>query len=306
MPVPTPHAAALSRLPVREREAQVLGSTTAYWDYGPEDASDVVVLVHGYRGDHHGLEPVIAQLEGIRIISPDLPGFGASTPLTEVPHSIEGYGRWLEGFLESLELAAPPVVLGHSFGSMVSSTAVARGLDVRALVLVNPITTRAKDATPPILMALTQAFYGIGAALPTRLGRAWLGSPIIVRFMTMSLATTSDRTLKRWILEEHLRYFSGFSDADTAVEAFHASTSTDVSVVASDIRRPTLLIAGDADSIAPEAGQHRAVELFPDARLVMIPGVGHLAHYETPGAVAGAVRGFLAELPASGAAEHRA
>ena len=45
--------------------------------------------------------------------------------------------------------------------------------------------------------------------------------------------------------------------------------------------------------------QREAVELFPDARLVVLPGTGHLAHYETPGLVADAIRSFLAELPAA-------
>lgn len=277
----------------------MLGSRTAVWDYGPLDADDVIVLVHGYRGDHHGLEPVVAQLDGIRIISPDLPGFGASTPLTEAPHSIAGYARWLESFVGQLDLPRPPVILGHSFGSMVSAAALADGLPARGLVLVNPITTRATKATNPVMMALTRAFYGVSGAMPAGIARAWLGNPLIVRFMTMALAKTDDATLKRWILEEHLRYFSGFSDARTAVEGFRASISTDVCVYAPQIATPTLLVAGDADMIAPVSGQHRAVSLFPDARLEIIAGVGHLAHYETPGAVATAVRAFLAHLPAA-------
>ncbi len=90
MTVPTPHAAALARIPVREGSVEVLGSTTKYWEYGPADAAHTVVIAHGYRGDHHGLEPVIALLPEVRFISPDLPGFGDSTPMTEAPHSIEG------------------------------------------------------------------------------------------------------------------------------------------------------------------------------------------------------------------------
>ncbi|MEP6843186.1 MAG: alpha/beta hydrolase, partial [Pseudolysinimonas sp.] len=62
MTVPTPHAAALAQIPVRAAEVTVLGSTTRYWEYGPSDAAQTILLVHGYRGDHHGLEPVIALL----------------------------------------------------------------------------------------------------------------------------------------------------------------------------------------------------------------------------------------------------
>ena len=298
MSVPTPHAEALARIPVREREVEVLGSRTRFWDFGPEDAADVVVLVHGYRGDHHGLEPVIAQLDGIRVVSPDLPGFGASTPLTQAPHSIAGYGDWLAAFIAALQLEAPPVVLGHSFGSMISSHAIADGMPARALILVNPITTDPKIAAGRGITALTRAFYGVTRAMPARLARLWLGNWLIVQFMSMNLVKTPDRTLRTWIHEEHHRYFNGFSDARTVAEAFDASVSTDVRAAAARVTVPTVLIAGEVDRIAPLDGQRSAVGLFPDARLVVVPGTGHLAHYETPDVVADAIRDFLASLPA--------
>jgi len=301
MAVPTPHAEALARIPVREREARILGSTTRFWDYGPEDARDVIVLVHGYRGDHHGLEPVIAQLDGIRVISPDLPGFGVSTPMTEAPHSVAGYGRWLAAFLEQLALPEPPVILGHSFGSMVTSHALADGVGARALILLNPISSDPKVAAGRGITGLTRAFYGVSRALPERAARGWLGNWVIVQFMSMSLVTGDDPGLTKWIHEEHHRYFNGFSDARTVAEGFRASVSTQVGEAAPRVTVPTLMIAGAIDRIAPLAGQKRTVELFPDARLVVIDGVGHLAHYETPQPVAAAIRGFLAELPAGSA-----
>ena len=64
----------LDAIPVERREVEVVGGTTAYWVYGPEDAETTVVAVHGFRGEHHGLEPVVAHLPDVRVISPDLPG----------------------------------------------------------------------------------------------------------------------------------------------------------------------------------------------------------------------------------------
>ena len=98
----SPFAALLAELPIRREVVSVLGSETAYWVYGPEDAETTIVISHGYRGEHHGLEPVIAQLRGVRIIGPDLPGFGESTPLTEVGHDIPGYAAWYAGFLDEI------------------------------------------------------------------------------------------------------------------------------------------------------------------------------------------------------------
>src|SRR6478609_11620099 len=99
MSVTSPYAAALERVAVREGALSVLGSTTRFLDYGDPDAATTLVLVHGFRGDHHGLEPVVAQLDGVRMVSPDLPGFGDSTPMTEAAHDIDGYARWLHAFV---------------------------------------------------------------------------------------------------------------------------------------------------------------------------------------------------------------
>lgn len=98
MPVPSPYAARLDRIPVQRHEAEVLGGRTAYWVYGPEDAEVTVLAVHGFRGEHHGLEPVVAHLPGVRVIMPDLPGFGETAPLPGRVHDIDAYAAWLTEF----------------------------------------------------------------------------------------------------------------------------------------------------------------------------------------------------------------
>ncbi|MAT19054.1 MAG: alpha/beta hydrolase [Leifsonia sp.] len=295
MTVPAPHADELARIPVRENTVQVLGSATRYWEYGPADARDTIVICHGYRGDHHGLEPVIALLPEVRVIGPDLPGFGASTPMTERPHDIAGYGDWYAGFLDALELRGRAIVLGHSFGSMVTSHAVAAGLDTPALILVNPISSDPLTGAGAGITRLTKFYYDVARRLPDRLGRALLGSWLIVQFMSMSLVTTPDRRLRRWIHEEHHRYFSGFSDPATVAEAFDASLSTQVGLAAPRVAVPTLMIAGGVDRITPVEGQRETVQKFPDARLIVFPEVGHLIHYEARQEAAAAIREFLAE-----------
>jgi pimeloyl-ACP methyl ester carboxylesterase len=299
--VPTPHAAALAEIPMREAELEVLGSRTRYWEYGPLDAAQTVVIAHGYRGDHHGLEPVIALLPGIRFISPDLPGFGVSTPMTEAPHSIPGYARWLGAFLDALGLRGTAILLGHSFGSMVTTYAIADGLETPALILINPISTDPHKGGGAVMNGLTRAYYNAARKLPQRLGRGLLGNWAIVQIMSVTLAKTRDPQLRRWIHEEHHRYFNGFSDPQTVAEAFDASLSTDVTRYADALTMPVLVIAGNDDEIAPAPGQHVFVAQLPDAELVMLDDVGHLIHYEQPQNAADAIRRFVDSLPSGSA-----
>lgn len=294
MVAPSPYAEALARIPARERDLEVLGSRTHLVEYGPQDADRTVVLVHGFRGDHHGLGPVVAQLPGIRFLAPDLPGFGGSEPLADRPHDIEGYAAWLDAFLRAAGVHGTAVLLGHSFGSIVVSAAVASGVPTPRLILVNPIGQNALAGPRGVLTRLAVLFYRLGAALPERLGFAALRSRLVTRVMSVTMAKTDDRALRRWIHEEHDRYFSAFATRQSLLEAFRASVSHDVSEYAAAITPSTLLVVADEDDITPLAAQEHLVTLFPDARLDVITGVGHLIHYEKPVEAAAAIRAFLA------------
>jgi pimeloyl-ACP methyl ester carboxylesterase len=293
MSAPSPYAAALARVTQRPRTLAVLGTSTHVVEYGPSDAERTVVLVHGFRGDHHGLGPVIAQLPEVRFLAPDLPGFGRSDPLKDRPHDIGGYIAWLEAFMHKAGVHGSAVLLGHSFGSIVVAAAVASGVPTPRVILVNPIGQPALAGPRGILTRLAVLFYRMGAALPARLGFALLRSRMVTRVMSITMAKTREPGLRRWIHEEHDRYFSDFANRDSLLEAFRASVSHDVSEYAAQVRPPTLLIAAADDDITPIEAQHRLVTLFPDARLEVIDDVGHLIHYEKPVEAAAAIRAFL-------------
>jgi len=300
MIVPSPFADLLSQMDARAATVTVLGSDTRYWEYGDPESPTTVVLVHGFRGDHHGLEAVVAQLDGLRIISPDLPGFGESSAFTALPHTIESYAAWLAEFLRVLAVPGRLVVLGHSFGSIVVAAAAAApaGLPAQDLVLVNPIAAPALSGPRGILTRLAVFYYWLAARLPERLGFGLLRNRVIVRVMSITMAKTRNRQRRRWIHNQHDRYFSAFADRTVVLEAFRASVSHDVSEYASAIPTRTLLIAADKDDITPVAAQERLVTQFADAQLEVLPGVGHLIHYEVPEAAARALRRFLAVTPA--------
>ncbi|GAA2891384.1 alpha/beta fold hydrolase [Microbacterium esteraromaticum] len=294
MPAPSPYAARLAAVPVERREVEVLGSTTAYWVYGePDTAADAptIIAVHGFRGEHHGLEPVVAYLPGIRIISPDLPGFGETPPVPGREHDLGLYAGWLCEFARAVAPGA--IILGHSFGSIVSSAAVASGLETPRLILINPIGAPALEGPKGVLTRIAVLYYSLGARLPERLGTALLRHPLTVRVMSIAMAKTRDPRLRRFIHDQHDTYFSRFADREVLHDAFVTSVSHDVRAFAGVIDVPTLLIAAQRDDITPIEAERRLAMMFPNAELVEIAEVGHLIHYETPAEAAGAIRRFL-------------
>ncbi|KJL38071.1 putative aminoacrylate hydrolase RutD [Microbacterium terrae] len=287
-----PYAALLDAIPVERRVAAVLGGETAYWVYGPDDAhAPTVIAVHGFRGDHHGLEPVVAHLPGVRVISPDLPGFGETAPLPGRRHDLDAYAAWLTHFAEAVAPGA--VILGHSFGSIVVSAAVAGGLETPRVVLVNPIGAPALEGPRGILTRLAVFYYWAGARLPAKIGDALLRNGLIVRVMSVSMAKTKDAELRRFVHDQHDTYFSRFADRDVLHDAFLASVSNDVRAFAPRIPQPVLLVAAVRDDITPIEAERHLATLFADVELVEIPDVGHLIHYETPAPAAEAIRRFL-------------
>ncbi len=56
---------------------------------------------------------------------------------------------------------------------------------------------------------------------------------------------------------------------------------------------PVPVVCGDRD-IVNLRGSRRAADVFPDARLVVLPGVGHLVPVEAPGVLAGVISDTLA------------
>ncbi|MCX6502393.1 MAG: alpha/beta hydrolase [Microbacterium sp.] len=291
MSTANPYAARLDAIPTERREVSVLGGTTAYWVYGPDDAATTIVAVHGFRGEHHGLEPVVAYLDGVRVISPDLPGFGETAPLPGRAHTLDAYAEWLRAFAAAVAPGA--VILGHSFGSIVAAAAVAGGLATPRLILVNPIGAPALSGPRGVFTRLAVFYYWAGAKLPRPVGEAVLRNGVIVRVMSVAMAKTREKKLRAFIHAQHDMYFSRFADRDVLHDAFVASVSHDVSEFAARIDVPTLLVAAERDDITPIEAERRLRTVFPDAELVEIPEVGHLIHYETPRQAAAAITPFL-------------
>lgn len=304
-PQPSPAPSFFSPgLPARTRASttELNGSTVAYWSYEPVQATDdtrTILVIHGFRGDHHGLLRVVDELPEMRIIMPDLPGFGSSGAFASGPHSVEHYGSFITHFMAALHLGADTVLLGHSFGSVVAAHFVATHPGaVTPLVLINPIASPALEGPKGIMTKLAVLYYRLAARLPRALGLALLRSPLIVRVMSEAMAKTSDKELRGFIHGQHHAYFSAFANRESLLESFTASVSSHVGEVAEKLTLPVLLVAGEKDEIATLPDQHRLAALLPNGTLNVIPGVGHLIHYETPAPAAGFIRNFLKDHPA--------
>lgn len=250
-----------------------------------------LIMIHGFRGTHHGLVPIAKHLNGFNVVVPDLPGFGKGAHLKT--YDLASYVAWLHRFVQRLQLSEPPILLGHSFGSIICAAyAKQYPSTISKLVLVNPIGAPALEGPKKVLTKLAIFYYKVGAKLPEKPAGKWLAAKPIVRVMSVSMAKTQNKELRAFIHAQHDEYFSRFHSAQSVLEGFTTSVSHNVGDFARDITVPTLLIAGSLDDITPLSAQYALVKKFPSAKLKVINDVGHLTHYETPETVAKHVQAF--------------
>ena len=249
-------------------------------------------MIHGFRGTHHGLALIAQKLKGVTTIVPDLPGFGDGDMLHD--YGLDTYVEWLHSFIAAQKISKRPDLLGHSFGSIICAAYAKKyPTTIRRLIMVNPIGAPALEGPRAILSKIAVAYYWLGKHLPFSSGRALLSSKASVMLMSNVMAKTKDPELRAFIHDQHLRHFSQFDSPNSVYEGFVTSISHSVRDVAAQVATKTLLIAGDKDDITPLERQQELVALFPNAQLVVINGVGHLTHYETPVQVAAAVQDFI-------------
>jgi pimeloyl-ACP methyl ester carboxylesterase len=274
----------------------VLDTDTHYWFY-PSQQSDskTLIFIHGYRGNHHGLEAIAGALPDFNIIIPDLPGFGKSAPFSGL-HSIENYVEWLAEFISALALKVKPVLLGHSFGSIICAAFASRTDMIEKLILENPVSAPALKGPNAPLTKLAQGLFTLAEKLPLKSGERLLKSWPMVRGMSIVMTKSWNPKLRKWVHAQHDANFNDFANRKVIIEGYRASISTDVSNFADQFKVPTLLIIGSRDDITSPKQQ------FAMARKIEVPhsisqhmGVGHLTHYEVPAAVAADIRKFVME-----------
>jgi len=261
----------LAELRLKRRDV----GSTATWHLG--DGGPRVLLIHGFRGDHHGLLGVAGALPQVRFTIPDLPGFG-KTPALDSEHNLETYGSWLVDFVKAS--GDYDLILGHSFGSLVVASGFGKGLAVEKVALQNPITTRASEAGSRA-NKLADRYYELGS----RDGSNLLTSQLVVRGMSVALAKTKNLGVRRFIHKQHSSYFSVFESNRVVAEGYQAASRGNVLDFADHLPAKLLVIAGDRDVVAPMDGQLELARVT-GADLRVLKGVGHLTHYERPSEVA--------------------
>jgi pimeloyl-ACP methyl ester carboxylesterase len=244
-------------------------------DYHSVGSGPALVLLHAFPFDSRMWHQTAAALASQRrVITPDMRGFGLSD-LGSGGFSIADLADDLAALLDGLKLPAATVG-GMSMGGYVALAFARRHRDrLKSLILAD---TKAAADTP-------EARQGREAAisLVEKQGVAALLEKQIPRLLSAS-ASEGLRSEVRGL---------GAQPADTVIAAIRALRDRpDRTAELPEIAVPALVVVGSQDALSPPAEVHAMAAAMPNARVVEIPGAGHLSNLENPEAFTAALTGF--------------
>ena len=243
-----------------------------------------VLLLHGIGGDRSlwldkasGTLRAIADA-GMRAVAVDLPGYGDSVDLG--PPGMDVFVAALHALIADL---APQrtVLLGHSMGGMVAQEMVARD-PARVQGLVLTCTSTSFGRTDGAWQA--QFVAERLAPLEAGLGMAGMAARLVPGLVSPAAPAAAQQIAREVMARVPERSYRA---ALRAIAGFDRRTAL------SDIRVPTLLLAGEHDRTAPPEVMQRMAARIAGSEFQCLARAGHIANVEAPTAFNAAVVSFL-------------
>jgi pimeloyl-ACP methyl ester carboxylesterase len=273
---------------MQEREAVVDGVPVRWSEAG--EGTTPVVLLHGIPTSRELWRHVVPYLDGVRVLSFELVGYGASIPAgRDRDLSLAAQAGYLDRWLDHLSVERA-VLVGHDLGGGVAQIAAVRRPDRCAgILLTNAVSY---DSWPIPLVRAMQAVPGLAARTPGPVMKAMLGS--------LFARGHDDAAMARESLEVHVRHYLEHDGAAAMARQVAALDNADTLAVASGLPTlgvPARVVWGVADQFQPATyGERLARDL--GTRPIAIRGGKHFTPEDHPDVIAATVRDLVAEVAA--------
>jgi N-formylmaleamate deformylase len=210
----------------------------------------------------------------VRPIVVDVRGRGLSD--SGKSYTLEDYADDTVAVLDGLGLERP-LLLGHSMGARIAAVVAARGVPLGGTVLVDPPMSGPGRGPYPTSMdafldQLEEAQRGTDA---DEVARSWPRWP-----------RREQELRARWLAS---------CDIDAIVATHAGFESEDFFATWPQVPAPTVLLYGGESPVVTAAGAAEAAATNPAARLVEVPGAGHMVFWDEPEAALHLLREILGD-----------
>jgi pimeloyl-ACP methyl ester carboxylesterase len=289
--------------PAQGEAIEVAGAILNIVDIGPRDATGLpVVMIHGASSNLETMRQPLGEMlaRNHRVILIDRPGHGWSTRAQLADSTPAIQGKMIDEALEKLGVGQAILVVHSWAGALGARMALDDPARVAGLVMLAPVAYPwpggvgwyNKLVTTPVIgpllaytitLPLGYFLTGPGARgvfLPQVMPEDFVAktaTPLLLRPREF-LANARDLvTLKAAVAEQAQHYAA--------------------------IKAPTVVIAGDADkTVSPGIHSRPFAAVVPNARLIVLPGVGHMVQYAAPELVVREIDAMIGSLAHDAAA----
>jgi 3-oxoadipate enol-lactonase len=236
-------------------------------EYDQRGAGAPLLLIHSLLTELTVFDVVLPRLaEKHRVIRINLPGFGASSPVSL--KSVGDHADHVARVMDALDLPRDTAVFGNGFGAFVAlELAIRHGARFGRLIVADCLAAFPEPARAPFRgMAAKVSSEGTKAVLDTAIGRMFPPAfaerhPEIIAARKAALAAVDPQCFARACL---------------------ALAGMDLTSQVTSIRNRTLVMCGALDQTTPPALARELAEKIPGARYEEIPGSGHCPMLEQP------------------------
>jgi pimeloyl-ACP methyl ester carboxylesterase len=289
--------------PAQGQMIEVAGATLNVLDIGPRDAAGPpIVIIHGASSNLQTMRRPLGDMiaRHHRVILIDRPGHGWSTRARLEDSTPAIQGRMIDAALEKLGIGRAIFVVHSWAGALGALMALDYPRRIAGLVMLAPV------------------------AYPWRGGVGWYNKLVTTPVIGPLLAYTITLPLGYFLVESGAR---NVFLPQIMPEDFVASTATPLllrpreflanawdlvalkAAVAEqaprygDIKVPVVVIAGDMDkTVSPNIHSRPFAAAVPDAKLIVLPDVGHIVQNAAPERVIGEIDAMIDKIAPSTAA----
>lgn len=261
-------------------------------------SGEPLLLIHGLGGCWQAWDPVLPLLTGRHEVSaPDLPGFGTAAPLAGVEPTPGALADALERHLDDLGWDTAHIA-GNSLGGLIALELGRRGR-ARTVTALSP-GGMARGWEDVLARSLIRGQVYLGRALRPMLpglARSALGR-------TIGLGAVAARP---WRVSPPAaaRLATAYVDSPVVLATLDAFDGTTTTEHLDDIHCPVTIGWGTRDRLLLPRQGERFRAALPAARLVRLPGLGHVPMSDDPVTVARLLLDGAARRTATAAGDRR-